>query len=109
MEPTWKEMDRTLVNGDILRTKLPNGKYVYGVCSGDGFGCKPFLRGNAIHMRFDSYDLARTLTARDILHAGGKPQIGEDDEVETRWEKIWGIEYLVEETPPAAVVTPTPA
>jgi len=83
----WVRHDRELKKGDILRTSFNDG-YLYSICDGCGFGCHPNSRGNAIYVKFESTSLETVLAHRD-----------DPDEsiVGYRWERFWGIEYLVEE------------
>lgn len=87
----WKKQDRQLKDGDLLRCKVSNpehekyGKWVYGICSGSGFGCSISTMGNAIFMHYQDFDFQKVLT---------KKKIGEYDVSEsTRWERFWGVEY----------------
>lgn len=96
---------RQLKDGDILRTPRDEKNYadpwLYGVCSGGGFGCNPDSLGNAVFMHCEAInpeaciqyakcpdngngDEILPLPIAGILHHGG------------RWERFWLIEVLVE-------------
>ena len=114
----WQEQDRTLVNGDVLRTKVGNkqnphyGEYCYGVCTGDGFGTSMDTMGNAIYMSYQSFDLQKVIKAASLIRKGTPAKLlggilgDEEGDSSSRWERFWGIEYL-RVVPEVEVVAPT--
>ena len=95
----WKNQDRILKDGDILRTKVGNkdhekyGEYCYGITDGGGFGCNPACIGNAIFMDFTSFDLKEVLELKD--NPKKLKEIKKNyNEHGSRWERFWGIDYL---------------
>ena len=53
---------RVLEEGDVLKFRVTNpthekyGKWVYGICTGNGFGCDPRHTGNAIFVDWVGFD-----------------------------------------------------
>lgn len=91
---TWQRQDRDLKDGDIIRCKVGKkehpkyGEYCYAICSGQGFGCSMSTIGNAIFVDHESFDLEEVKTNRNK-----EPK----KETSNRWERFWGIDYLVED------------
>lgn len=87
----WQLQDRDLKKGDIIRCKVGNkenphfGQYCYAICSGEGFGCSLSTMGNAIFISNQSFDLDEVLASRN-----------KETKMDDRWERFWGIEYLIE-------------
>lgn len=94
MTHKWHKQDRNLVKGDILRVKATDGAYHYAVCTGGGFGCRVEAMGNAIFVNWP-----RRKNLKFVLeHREDVPErVGVfNDDDGARWERFWGIDYLVE-------------
>lgn len=89
----WKNMDRDLKDGDIIRTTVTNkthkhyGMHYYGIATGGGFGSRLDTLGNAIFVKTQSHSM-HTIMERKA----GRLPIYEYDF--NRWERFWGIEIL---------------
>lgn len=119
----WKRQDRTIVKGDVLRTKVGNkqnphyGEYAYGVADGYGNGCRLDSLGSAIFVRWETFDFEETFKHRNDPEPEPEPDTADcgDPNCESakkgtvhghikmfpegpadvhRWESFWGVEYL---------------